>query len=122
MEKLNMQTPNLVDENIEKIGRLFPDCLTERTGADGKTEQAIDFDKLRQELSKIIVDGDEERYQFTWPGKNRRLSRPMRQSTRRSARAGRRVSTLTIQRIFISRETTLTSLSFFVRTISARSR
>ena len=73
MEKLNMQTPNLVDENIEKIGRLFPDCLTERTGADGKTEQAIDFDKLRQELSKIIVDGDEERYQFTWPGKKQAI-------------------------------------------------
>ena len=68
-----MQTPNLVDENIEKIGRLFPDCLTERTGADGKTEQAIDFDKLRQELSKSIVEGDEERYQFTWPGKKQAI-------------------------------------------------
>lgn len=73
MEKLNMQTPNLVDENIEKIGRLFPNCLTERTGADGKTEQAIDFDKLKQELSKSIVDGDEERYQFTWPGKKQAI-------------------------------------------------
>ena len=48
MEKLNMQTPNLVDENIEKIGKLFPDSLTERTGADGKVEKAIDFDKLKQ--------------------------------------------------------------------------
>ena len=73
MEKIKMQTPNLVDENIEKIGRLFPDCLTERTGADGKTEQAIDFDKLRQELSKSIVEGDEERYQFTWPGKKQAI-------------------------------------------------
>ena len=73
MEKLKMQTPNLVDENIEKIGKLFPDCLTEHTGADGKTEQAIDFDKLKQELSKSIVDGDEERYQFTWPGKKQAL-------------------------------------------------
>ena len=73
MEKLKMQTPNLVDENIEKIGKLFPDCLTESTGADGKTEQAIDFDKLKQELSKSIVDGDEERYQFTWPGKKQAI-------------------------------------------------
>ena len=73
MEKLKMQTPNLVDENIEKIGKLFPDCLTEHTGADGKTEQAIDFDKLKQELSKSIVDGDEERYQFTWPGKKQAI-------------------------------------------------
>jgi len=73
MEKLKMQTPNLVDENIEKIGKLFPDCLTERTGADGKVEKAIDFDKLKQELSKSIVDGDEERYQFTWPGKKQAI-------------------------------------------------
>ena len=68
-----MQTPNLVDENIEKIGKLFPDCLTERMGADGKVEKAIDFDKLKQELSKGIVDGDEERYQFTWPGKKQAI-------------------------------------------------
>ena len=73
MEKLKMQTPNLVDENIEKIGKLFPDCLTERMGADGKVEKAIDFDKLKQELSKGIVDGDEERYQFTWPGKKQAI-------------------------------------------------
>ena len=73
MEKLNMHTPNLVDENIEKIGKFFPDCLTERTGGDGKTEQAIDFDKLKQELSKSIVEGDEERYQFTWPGKKQAI-------------------------------------------------
>lgn len=108
MEKLNMHTPNLVDENIEKIGKLFPDCLTERMGADGKVEKAIDFDKLKQELSKSIVDGDDERYQFTWPGKNRRLSRPMHQSTRRSARAGRRVSISTIRRTSTLREITLT--------------
>jgi len=73
MEKLNMHTPNLVDENIEKIGKLFPDCLTERMGADGKVEKAIDFDKLKQELSKSIVDGDDERYQFTWPGKKQAI-------------------------------------------------
>ena len=73
MEKLNMHTPNLVDENIEKIGKLFPDCLTERMGADGKVEKAIDFDKLKQELSKSIVEGDEERYQFTWPGKKQAI-------------------------------------------------
>lgn len=73
MEKLNMQTPNLVDENIEKIGKLFPDSLTERTGADGKVEKAIDFDKLKQELSKSIVQGDDERYQFTWPGKKQAI-------------------------------------------------
>jgi adenine-specific DNA-methyltransferase len=69
MEKLNMQTTNMVDENIKKIGELFPNCLTERLDENGKPEVAIDFDQLRQELSKDIVEGPEERYQFTWPDK-----------------------------------------------------
>ena len=69
MEKLNMQTTNIVDENIKRIGELFPNCLTERLNAEGKPEVAIDFDQLRQELSKDIVEGPEERYQFTWPDK-----------------------------------------------------
>jgi len=64
-----MQTTNIVDENIQKIGELFPNCLTERLNAEGKPEVAIDFDQLRQELSKVIVEGPEERYQFTWPDK-----------------------------------------------------
>ena len=69
MEKLNMQTTNQVDENIKRIGELFPNCLTERLNDEGKPEIAIDFDQLRQELSKDIVEGPEERYQFTWPDK-----------------------------------------------------
>lgn len=67
--KLNMQTTNIVDENIKRIGELFPNCLTERLNDEGKPEMAIDFDQLRQELSKDIVEGTEERYQFTWPDK-----------------------------------------------------
>ena len=69
MDKLNMQTTNIVDENIKRIGELFPNCLTERLDENGKPETAIDFDQLRQELSKSIVEGPEERYQFTWPDK-----------------------------------------------------
>ena len=69
MDKLNMQTTNIVDENIKKIGELFPNCITERLNDEGKPEVAIDFDQLRQELSKDIVEGAEERYQFTWPDK-----------------------------------------------------
>ena len=69
MNKLNMQTTNIVDENIKRIGELFPNCLTERLNDEGKPEVAIDFDQLRQELSKDIVEGPEERYQFTWPDK-----------------------------------------------------
>ena len=69
MDKLNMQTTNIVDENIKRIGELLPNCLTERLNDEGKPEVAIDFDQLRQELSKVIVEGAEERYQFTWPDK-----------------------------------------------------
>ena len=69
MEKLKMQTANVVDENIKRIGELFPNCLTERLDENGRPELAIDFDQLRQELSKDIVEGPEERYQFTWPDK-----------------------------------------------------
>ncbi len=69
MDKLKMQTHNIVDENIKKIAELFPNCLTERLDENGKPEVAIDFDQLRQELSKDIVEGPEERYQFTWPDK-----------------------------------------------------
>ena len=64
-----MHTQDLADANIEKIGQLFPNCLTERINENGKLEMAIDFDKLKQELSKEIVEGNQERYQFTWPGK-----------------------------------------------------
>jgi len=64
-----MQTTNIVDENIKRIGEMFPNCLTERMDEKGRPEVAIDFDQLRQELSKDIVEGPEERYQFTWPDK-----------------------------------------------------
>lgn len=69
MNKVNLQTTDMVDENIKRIGELFPNCLTERLNDEGKPETAIDFDQLRQELSKNIVEGPEERYQFTWPDK-----------------------------------------------------
>ena len=69
MEKLKMHTQDVAEANIEKIGQLFPNCLTERINENGKPEMAIDFDKLKQELSKDVVEGNQERYQFTWPGK-----------------------------------------------------
>lgn len=74
MDKLKMHTENKVDINIEKIGSLFPNTLTEKIkGYDENnkpiTEKAIDFDILKQELSKVIVEGREERYQMNWPGK-----------------------------------------------------
>ena len=64
-----MHTRDMAEANIEKIGQLFPNCLTERLNENGYTEIAIDFDRLKQELSKEIVEGNQERYQFIWPGK-----------------------------------------------------
>ena len=73
MEKMRMHTVDITDSNIEKIGQLFPNCLTERIGEDGKVETVIDFDQLRQELSKEIVEGPQEKYQFTWPDKKKAI-------------------------------------------------
>ena len=66
-----MQSVNKVDEHIRSIGKLFPNCVTERKGKNGEVELAVDFDMLRQELSDVIVEGKEERYQFTWPDKKK---------------------------------------------------
>ena len=73
MDKLKMHSVNKVDENIAKIGAMFPNCLTERKNENGEVEYAIDFDQLRQELSSVIVEGSEERYQFTWPDKKKSI-------------------------------------------------
>ena len=69
MDKLKMQSLDVVGSNIEKIQHLFPNCVTERLGKDGKPELAIDFEKLQAELSNEIIGDGEERYQFTWPDK-----------------------------------------------------
>ena len=69
MEKLKMQTTDMAERNVELLGQMFPNCLTETINADGKLVRAIDFDKLRQELACEVVEGAEERYQFTWPDK-----------------------------------------------------
>lgn len=69
MDKLKMESQDIVGSNINKIAQLFPNCVTERKGKDGKTELAIDFEKLQAELSDDIIGEGEERYQFTWPDK-----------------------------------------------------
>lgn len=73
MDKLKMHSMNKVDDNIKKIGALFPNCLTERKNDAGEVEYAIDFELLKQELSTVIVEGNEERYQFTWPDKKKSI-------------------------------------------------
>ena len=69
MERLKMQSLDVTDSNIDKIARMFPQCVTERKDKDGKTMLGIDFEKLRDELSADVIDESEERYQFTWPDK-----------------------------------------------------
>ena len=69
MEKLKMSSLDVIGSNIKKIQQLFPNCVTERLGKDGKPELAIDFEKLQAELSNEIIGEGEERYQFTWPDK-----------------------------------------------------
>ena len=76
MENLKMHTPDLADENFKKLAALFPNAVTETiTGykANGEPiiERAIDADVLRQEISATVVDGPQERYQFTWPDKKK---------------------------------------------------
>jgi len=70
MDKLKMQTPNLVDDNIDKIAEIFPNCITEDRDKKGNVRRAVDFDLLHQELSNHLVEGPRERYTLNWPGKN----------------------------------------------------
>lgn len=73
MDKLKMHSPNLTEDNIARIREMFPGCVTEARGEDGKVKLAVDFDLLRQELSDVIVEGPQERYHLNWPGKREAL-------------------------------------------------
>ena len=68
-----MQTADGVQDNISRIAELFPECITEVNDQMGGVKRSIDFDKLRQLLSSDIVEGNEERYQFTWPDKRKAI-------------------------------------------------
>jgi len=73
MEKMKMHSPNLTQENIARIRELFPGCVTEAQGEGGQLRLSVDFDQLRQELSESIVEGPQERYHLSWPGKREAL-------------------------------------------------
>ena len=84
MEKMKMETADMVKSNIDKIAELFPNCVTEALGDNGETRRAINFDTLRQMLSSDIVDGD-ECYDFTWVGKKASIleaNKPIRKTLR----------------------------------------
>lgn len=71
MDKLKMQTANKADENFKKLAAMFPNAITETIDENGEVVRAIDKDVLMQEISVNVVEGKEERYQFTWPDKKK---------------------------------------------------
>lgn len=71
MDKLKMQTANKADENFKKLAAMFPNAVTETIDENGEVVRAIDKDVLMQEINTKVVDGREERYQFTWPDKKK---------------------------------------------------
>lgn len=84
MDHMKLETPDLTAQNIEKIGALFPNCVTETVDENGKPKKAINFDLLRQMLSSDVVEGDEA-YEFTWVGKKAAIveaNKPTRKTLR----------------------------------------
>ena len=81
MEHLKFETPDMVAGNIEKIGALFPSAITEMRGEDGQITKGINFEVLKQLLSRDVVDGD-ECYEFTWVGKKAAMAEAARPITK----------------------------------------
>ena len=84
MEKIIVESENIVSKNVEKIGALFPNCITEVRGEDGKLKKAINFETLQQMLSEDVIEGDES-YEFTWVGKKASIAeanRPIQKTLR----------------------------------------
>ena len=71
MDKLKMHTPNKADENFKKLAALFPNAVTETVDENGVVVRAIDKDVLMQEINTTVVEGKDERYQFTWTDKKK---------------------------------------------------
>lgn len=84
MKNMKFETPDITAQNIEKIGALFPNCITEAADENGRVKKAINFELLKQILSADVVDGDEA-YEFTWVGKKAAIveaNRPIRKTLR----------------------------------------
>ena len=84
MDKLRMETVDMTAKNIEKIGEMFPNCITETADKDGKIRRAVNFELLRQMLSDDVIAGDEA-YEFTWVGKKASIveaNKPIRKTLR----------------------------------------
>ena len=84
MNKMKMELPGLIVQNIDKIAELFPNCVTEAADENGKLKRAINFEMLKQMLSPDVIDGDEA-YEFTWVGKKAAIveaNKPIRKTLR----------------------------------------
>ena len=84
MDKMRMESVDMTAQNVEKIGALFPNCVTETKDENGKPKKAINFELLRQMLSEDVLDGDEA-YEFTWVGKKAAIveaNKPIRKTLR----------------------------------------
>ncbi len=84
MEKMRMESVDMTAQNIDKIATLFPSCITETKGEDGKPKRAINFELLKQMLSDEVLEGDEA-YEFTWVGKKAAIveaNKPIRKTLR----------------------------------------
>ena len=84
MEKMRMESVDMTAQNIEKIGALFPNCITETVDENGKAKKAINFEMLKQMLSSDVLEGDEA-YEFTWVGKQAAIveaNKPIRKTLR----------------------------------------
>ena len=71
MDRLKLQTPSMADENFIALSKMFPNAVTETIDENGKIVRAIDADALSQEINTRVVEGRDERYQFTWPDKKK---------------------------------------------------
>lgn len=84
MDKMRMESVDMTAQNIEKIGELFPNCITETVDENGKIKKAINFEILKQMLSEDVIEGDEA-YEFTWVGKKASIveaNKPIRKTLR----------------------------------------
>ena len=81
---MRMESVDITSQNIDKIGNMFPNCITETIGEDGKPKKAINFDVLKQMLSDDVLEGNES-YEFTWVGKKASIveaNKPIRKTLR----------------------------------------
>ncbi len=108
MENLKMHTPDLADKNFKKLAALFPNAVTETKDENGNVVRAIDADVLRQEISATVVEGPQERYQFTWPDKkksvvlaNQPIAKTLRLDRKKSVSKGGTPGNIDTENIYI---------------------